>query len=114
MPRRNGQANGNGNIHGVRETSTSTETEENIFLFIPNLIGIPSSSVLTFLRHPLTSAASHRLRTRYSRHRISILHAPPPPHMFCTLQCIMYSRCSRWLCCATIQAVHKVWCGLRH
>ena len=39
-------------------------------------------------------------------HRVALLHAPPPSHMFPPLQRFLSARCIGWLCCAILQPIH--------
>ncbi|KAK0929896.1 phosphatidylinositol synthase 1 (CDP-alcohol phosphatidyltransferase1) [Friedmanniomyces endolithicus] len=60
------------------EDTSKEQTDENIFLFVPNLIGISTTSPL----HPPPTSlpANHHLRLRPHNplHRLPLLHAPAP------------------------------------
>ena len=76
----------NTNGRAVRSSSTE-EDEENIFTFIPNLIGTNSPTRLC--KTPLTR--NSRLLSHRPRYRIPLLHAPAPAHLLAPLQRILSS-----------------------
>lgn len=89
--------NGNGSAHHGSEASDSAP-DENIFLFWPNIIGKSSSgaSARVYLMKTYKMVLPRLLSNR-PRHRVSLLHAPPPSHMLVPLQRILPPRCPRWL-----------------
>ena len=94
--------NGNGSAHHVPEASDST-IDENIFLFWPNIIGIyPLELQRVFVLEKANLMMLSRLLPNRPRHRVSLLHAPPPSHMFVSLQRLLPPRCPRWLCRAIL------------
>lgn len=85
----NGHAKGNGTIGGARK---SLYKQENIFVFIPNLIGGLYAFASSVLESSLT--LNLRLFARHTRHRLSLLYAPSSTNLFPTLQHIMSARCA--------------------
>ena len=76
--------NGNGSAHG-HVTDAEAYPKENIFIFIPNLIGKLHS--ISPKLQPLTQDA--RLFTDRAGHSIPILYATPSPNLFSSLQHIL-------------------------
>ena len=102
-------ANGNGAAVRSRQPPQEEGEEENIFLFIPNLIGmVPRFIAFSPADH------FHRLRSCCPRRHISLLHAASPPHMHSRIQHILPARRPRRHGSAQIRAVHKVRRRARH
>ena len=99
-------ANGNGHIVGAKQQ----EPEENIFMFIPNLIG------RSHLRHETTNLSAYidRLCTHRPGHRIPLLHASASANMRRPLHRIVPARRPRRTGCPTLQSIHKVWRSAGH
>lgn len=83
-------ADGNGSTVGPAQQDTH-ESEENIFLFYPNLIGTNSSR----FTGPINSQFSSRLLPHRPRHRFPLLHAASPPNLLLSLQRILLARRAR-------------------
>jgi hypothetical protein len=74
-------ANGNGSAVRPSRVVEEEEDEENIFVFIPNLIGARSLPLFAFFRRsPLTPMS--RLLPHRACYRVSLLHAPPPSYLY--------------------------------
>ena len=72
-------ANGKPKMNGtVGKMDERIEKEENIFLFVPNVIGRSKPRAPYFTKADHTSS---RLLPNHPGHRLPLLHAPPPPNM---------------------------------
>jgi hypothetical protein len=107
-----GMLNGKPKTNGtVGKVGASIQKKENIFLFIPNIIGQSRGSVL------VSSPAHHfcaRLLARRPRHRLALLHASPPPNMLPPLLDILPTRCAGRHGRSTLQPIHHLWRSARH
>lgn len=88
----------NGNGAAVRPAQDE-EHEENIFLFVPNLIGrSPARPAGQGRKAPSELAnVTPRLCPRLPCPHLALLHAPPPAHMHRPVQHIVSARRARWL-----------------
>lgn len=101
--------NGNGSAHG-HVTDVEAYPKENIFIFIPNLIGKlqPNSS-----KSP-TTKPHVRIFTDRTSHSIPILHAPSSTNLFPPLQHILSPRRTRRLRSTSFRAINSIRCRPRH
>lgn len=91
-----------------RSALKEEDEKENIFLFAPNLIGTISLCAFQRLLHfpyltlinILTLAC--RVFPSCPCFRIPLLHAPPPSHVFSSLQRLVPARRIGWLCGALL------------
>lgn len=60
---------------------------------------------------PLTGT---RLFPNRPRHRVALLHAPPPSDLLHSLQCLVFVGCVGRICRSVLQTIHHVWCCLGH
>jgi hypothetical protein len=116
MPTTRSSTAGNGSIktpHIARD-----EVKENIFVFIPNLIGTIQSCTKTTTLHTRLPMYNLLTRTRLlpylPGHPLPLLYATPSPHMLHTLLHILPPRRPRRPRSPQIQPVHKVRCSARH
>lgn len=100
----------NGTIRPSRSEGQVSEKKENIFLFVPNLIGTVESH-LRFLGY-LADRATHRLLTYYPRNLFPLLHASPPAYLLPPLLHLLYTRCLRRLYRTSPGTIHTLWCGI--
>jgi hypothetical protein len=101
----NGEALANGHAiigETLQKMDSNIQKQENIFLFIPNLIGKPSPAVEVHQSDPF------RLRSHFPRHILPLLHATAPAHVLLLVQSIMHSRCSGWIRRTILQPVNDV------
>jgi hypothetical protein len=75
------------------QSSSAKDRRENVFLFVPNLIGI--SEITLHAASILTSDT--RLHPNHPRHNIPLFHAPPPPPLQLHLRNILPPRRPRRL-----------------
>src|SRR5579871_3396256 len=83
----------NGTIRSPGNERQVPEKKENIFLFVPNLIGTVKFSFLGYL----ADRATLRLFTYYSCNIFPLLHASPPAYLLPPLLHILHTRCIRRL-----------------
>lgn len=76
-------ANGNGVIKGVTPVDRAGEPKENIFLFIPNLIGTRWPGLRAVCLHANTIV--RRLRSHRPCSSVIVLYANPPSHLLWSL-----------------------------
>jgi len=73
------------------------EMQENVFLFVPNLIGeCPANKFGELLRPDLHISMLHRLLSHHSRCALLILHGGQPQELHCALLHLVPSRRLRW------------------
>ena len=107
----NGKALANGHaIMGetLQKIESNIQNQENIFLFIPNLIGKQCIATTVLPSDP------YRLRSDCPCHLLPLLHATSSANVFLSIQSIMYSRCPGWTSRAALQPVHDLRRGSRH
>lgn len=68
------QARAPNQVADSAQPSPPSNTKENIFLFVPNLIGMFAG----LLYNDLVLTRESRLYQNYPRHNLPLLHAPPP------------------------------------
>ena len=84
QPNGNALANGQAKMNGtVEKVHKQVYKQENIFLFIPNIIGRGDPGVQD-MNSLLTS--NRRLLSCLPRHSLTLLHASTSPNMFRSLQ----------------------------
>jgi hypothetical protein len=97
-------ANGHAKLNGtITRAEKTTYKQENIFVFIPNLIGRLLYLCLRSLR---SLTWDLRLLTHLSRHSIPLLHAPPSANLLRPVQHILPAGCARRICRTTLQPIH--------
>ena len=98
-------ANGHAKLNGtITRAEKTTYKQENIFVFIPNLIGRLLYLCLQSLERSLTWDL--RLLTRLSRHSVPLLHAPPSANLLRPVQHILPARCARRIRRTSLQPSH--------
>lgn len=93
----------------TKSTSRVDEAKENVYLFMPNLIGKNLRflrSVPWFLR--TSDIGFVRILSGGSDYRLAVLYAPPPSDLLHTIQCFVFARCFRRICGAVLQPVDHV------
>jgi hypothetical protein len=110
--RRNANGNGTAKAPATPKLNEILEETENIFLFIPNLIGQEKSPQCPSGVKQLT--LRNRILSNRPRPRIPLLHAPPPSNLLRPILHIMSPGRSRRLRSSQIQPIHKVWCSTRY
>ena len=72
-----------------RTTPAREEPEENVFLFVPNLIGKMNTTEedlkIFSLPFCIVDTRSFRLLSNRSSYRVALLYAPPSAHLFSAL-----------------------------
>jgi hypothetical protein len=85
--------------------------EENIFIFIPNIIG----ALHPPLHHPIPILiVVYRLRPHHPRPSIPLLHVPPPANLLPTVFDFLHPRRRRRPRSPTLQPIHDLWRRTRH
>jgi hypothetical protein len=92
------------------QSSPAGNKKENIFLFIPNLIG--TSGTPLHARSILTSDL--RLHPDHPCHNIPLLHASPPPPLQLHLRNILPPRRPRRLLCSNLKPRNQIRCRTRY
>jgi len=101
----NGSATANGHASPRGNISRGSEKRENIFLFIPNIIG---KEVWWEPRAQPLLTKFDRLLTYLPGHSVPLLHASPSKNMLSTLQCIMSTRCAGRGCSAALSTIYSI------
>lgn len=91
----------------------SEKTQENIFLFVPNLIGMRCPHTLQVRTHADT-VHWYRLHPHRPRPRISVLHATAPAPLQLPLLRLLPPRRHGRLGCAQVPAIHSLRRGARY
>ena len=104
------QARTSDQVADSAQSSSASNTNENIFLFVPNLIGI----IARLLCKDLILTREPRLHQNYSRHNLPLLHAPAPSPLQLHLHSLLPPGCPRWLLCSKTESTHEIWCCSRH
>lgn len=101
--------------NGSATAPKTAPAKENIFLFVPNLIGrlkrlaiLVATLVAILVSWKLIREAPYRLRACLSRNHLSLLHAPAPTPVFLSVQHLLPPGRSRWCSSAQIQSIYKV------
>lgn len=111
MAERRKQSQSNGHVkETIQNPTTPARSNENIFLFVPNLIG---RTVLPQGKHD-ESLTMIRIPESCSSDRLALFHALTPATMFIPLQRIMSPGCPGRLCGAQVAAIYKVWSSPGH
>jgi hypothetical protein len=94
-------------------TRFANEATENVFLFVPNLIGelLLNSGER---RARLISVTNNRVCESNSGRSITILYEVKPKDVHIVVWCFRSSGCSRWASCQNAGTKHKVWCRSRY
>ena len=107
----NGEALANGHAivgETLQKIESNIQNQENIFLFIPNLIGKLYPTIGVHLSDP------SRLHSHCPRHLLPLLHAASPAHVLLSVQSIVYSRRSGRTSRKTLQTVDDIRRCSRH
>ncbi|KAG6376431.1 hypothetical protein JVT61DRAFT_2419 [Boletus reticuloceps] len=97
------------------DLATAQTYSENVFLFVPNLIGERALLIHSAPRTPLLSHdLANRLRTRHSRRTLTPFHELSSKILHHRILYIMPSRCCRWSSRQGARADIKVWCSVGH
>ena len=101
----NGQALANGHaIFGetLQKIESNMQEQENIFLFVPNLIGTDSP------RPDSSPSDTSRLCPHRAGHLLPLLHASPPAHVLLSVQPVLHPGRIGWNGRPALQPIHHV------
>jgi len=94
------------------DLATAQSYSENVFLFVPNLIGKSASSGRFYV--VLYSATSFRLYARYHGRPVTILYELSSQILYFIVWNFVSFGCCGWASCPCIGADIKVWRGFRY
>lgn len=103
------KSNLNGVGHKGRLVKEEQRSSENIFLFYPNIIGMPLKLYPIYSKKRKIFLPTCRLHTYCSCHRLPLLYAFASENVFSLVQRLLSARCSRRLGRPILSAVHPLW-----
>lgn len=93
------------------DLATAQTYKENVFLFVPNLIGSPSEAIPSCVK---PSEIFARLHSRYPGSRIASFYELSPKVLHDSVLRFVFARRFRRLCCAFAEADLKIRCCTGH